>query len=73
MGNFNKTNTMKRSQLKQMIREEIINALRETTMVDKTTDPNKANDIARREKKDPNTVRTAISQAKATGKPVNID
>lgn len=64
---------MKRSHLKNIIREEIINKLRETTMVDKTTDLNKVVDIAKREKKDPNIIRTAISQAKTSGKPVNID
>ena len=59
---------MKRSEFKKLIREEIIAALSETTMVDKTTDINKVNDIAKQEKKDPNTVRTAITQAKTSGK-----
>ena len=63
---------MKRSEFKKLIREEIIAALSETTMVDKTTDINKVNDIAKQEKKDPNTVRTAITQAKTSGKPITI-
>lgn len=64
--------TMKRSEFKKLIREEIIAALSETIMVDKTTDINKVNDIARQEKKDPNTIRTAITQAKTSGKPITI-
>ena len=63
---------MKRSDLKKIIREEIINTLSETTIVDKATDINKVNDIARQDKKDPNTVRTAITQAKTSGKPITI-
>lgn len=47
--------------------------LYETTIVDKTTDPNKAMDIARRDKKDINTVKSAIAQARTTGKAINID
>jgi len=63
---------MKRSEFKKLIREEIIAVLSETTMVDKTTDINKVNDIAKQEKKDPNTVRTVITQAKTSGKPITI-
>lgn len=63
---------MKRSDLKEFIREEIIATLSEETMVDKTTDLNKASDIARGIKKDPNTVRAAITQAKTSGKPITI-
>lgn len=63
---------MKRSDLKKFIREEIIATLSEETMVDKTTDLNKASDIARGIKKDPNTVRAAITQAKTSGKPITI-
>ena len=47
--------------------------LDETTIVDKTTDSNKAMDIARRDKKDINTVKQAIQTAKTSGKPVTID
>ena len=64
---------MKKSRLQEIVREEIINRLRETTIVDKTTDPNKAMDIARRDKKDVNTVKQAIQTAKTSGKAVNID
>lgn len=44
----------------------------ETTVVDKTTDVSKVSDIARTEKKDVNTVKTAVDQAKLSGKPVTI-
>lgn len=64
---------MKQSRFKEIVREEIIKRLRETTVVDKTTDPNKAMDIARRDKKDVNTVKQAIQTAKTSGKAVNID
>lgn len=64
---------MKHSRFKEIVREEIIKRLRETTIVDKTTDPNKATDIARRDKKDVNTVKQAIQTAKTSGKAVNID
>ena len=65
-------NTMKLSELKAYIREEIINTLSEVTIVDKQTTPDEATDIAKQEKKDINTVKSAIDTAKKTGKAVNI-
>lgn len=74
--NENKTK-MKKTEFKKFIREEIKRTLKEdqvdeTTVVDKTTDINKVNDIARQEKKDPNTIKSAISQAKMSGKPITV-
>lgn len=63
---------MKKSEFKSFLREEIKRKLSETTIVDKTTDINKVADIARSEKKDPNTIKTAIAQAKTSGKPITI-
>ena len=64
---INKTsNTMKVSELKAQIREEIINTLSEVTVVDKNTKPEEIKD------KDPNTVKSAIDTAKKTNKAVNI-
>ena len=65
-------NTMKLSELKAYIREEIINTLSEVTVVDKQTTPDEATDIAKQEKKDINTVKSAIDTAKKTGKAVSI-
>lgn len=55
--------------LQQFIKDSNLD---ETTVVDKTTDINKVADIARSEKKDPNTIKTAIAQAKTSGKPITI-
>jgi hypothetical protein len=64
---INKTsNTMKVSELKAQIREEIINTLSEVTVVDKNTKPEEVKD------EDPNTVKSAIDTAKKTNKAVNI-
>jgi len=41
---------MKKSEFKSFLREEIKRKLSETTIVDKTTDVNKVDDIARSEK-----------------------
>jgi len=64
---INKTsNTMKVSELKAQIREEILNTLSEVTVVDKNTKPEEVKD------EDPNTVKSAIDTAKKTNKAVNI-
>ena len=64
---INKTsNTMKVSELKAQIREEIINTLSEVTVVDKNTKPEEVKDEG------PNTVKSAIDTAKKTNKAVNI-
>jgi hypothetical protein len=64
---INKTSsTMKMSELKAQIREEIIATLSEVTVVDKNTKPEEIKD------KDPNTVKSAIDTAKKTNKAVNI-
>jgi hypothetical protein len=57
---------MKKSELKKYIKEQIVNALSEVTVVDKDTRPE--------EVKDENsvTVKTAINKAKETNKPVTI-
>lgn len=64
---INKTsNTMKISELKAQIREEILATLSEVTVVDKNTKPEEVKD------EDPNTVKSAIDTAKKTNKAVNI-
>ena len=60
---------MKRSELKSTIREMIV---AELTMVDKMTTPDEAAEIAKDEKKDVATVKSAIDSAKKSGKPVGI-
>jgi len=55
--------------LQQFIKDSNLD---ETTIVDKTTDVNKVADIARSEKKDPNTIKAAITQAKTSGQHVTI-
>jgi len=60
---------MKKSDLKSTIREMIV---AELTMVDKMTTPDEAVEIAKDEKKDPATVKSAIDAAKKSGKPVTI-
>jgi len=64
---INKTSsTMKISELKAQIREEILSTLSEVTVVDKNTKPEEVKD------EDPNTVKSAIDTAKKTNKAVNI-
>ena len=57
---------MKKSALKKYIKEQIINALSEVTVVDKDTRPEEVKD------ENPVTVKTAIDKAKETNKPVTI-
>jgi hypothetical protein len=63
---------MKKSRLLEIIREEILTALSEITMVDKKTDATEAGEIAKKEEKDLPTVQAAIKTAKTTGKPVSV-
>ena len=57
---------MKKLALKKYIKEQIINALSEVTVVDKDTRPEEVKD------ENPVTVKTAIDKAKETNKPVTI-
>lgn len=63
---------MKRSELAHQIKEMIVDVLSEVTVVDKMTTPDEISQIAKDEKKDPNTVKQALATAKQTGKPVSI-
>ena len=57
---------MKKSALKKYIKEQIVNALSEVTVVDRNTRPEEVKD------ENPVTVKTAIDKAKETNKPVTI-
>ena len=63
---------MKKSALKKYIKEEIIKALSEITIVDKMTKTDEIPQIAKDEDKDVATVKKAVDTAKETGKPVTI-
>jgi hypothetical protein len=63
---------MKKLALKKYIKEQIVNALSEVTIVDKKTKPNEAPEIAKREDKEVETVTQAIRTAQQTNKPVTI-
>jgi len=64
---------MKKSELKEYIKETIIAELMgETTVVGPKTKPTEAPEIAKSEETDINTVTSAINQAKKTNKSVNI-
>jgi hypothetical protein len=63
---------MKSSELKSYIKEIIVSELSETTIVGPGTDPNKIPDIAKSEKTDQNTVRTAVNKAKQTRTSVSV-
>jgi len=63
---------MKKSELKKYIKEEIINALSEATIVDKQTTTDEIPQIAKDEKKEVSTVKKAVDAAKASGKPVTV-
>jgi len=59
---------MTKEELKELVRK----TMAEVTMVDKQTTSDEAATIAKQEKKDINTVKTAIDTAKKTGKPVSV-
>ena len=63
---------MKKSALKEYIKKQIVNVLSEATIVDKQTTTDEIPQIAKDEKKDINTVKTAVTKAKETNKPVTI-
>jgi hypothetical protein len=63
---------MKKSELKKYIKEQIVDALSEATIVDKLTTTDEIPQIAKDEKKDVSTVKKAVDTAKSTGKPVTI-
>jgi hypothetical protein len=63
---------MKKSALKKYIKEQIVNALSEATIVDKFTTTDEIPQIAKDEKKEVSTVKKAVDAAKSSGKPVTI-
>jgi hypothetical protein len=63
---------MKSSELKSYIKEIIVSELSETTLVGPKTDPTKIPDIAKSERTDQNTVRTAVNKAKQTNTTVAV-
>lgn len=63
---------MKKSALKKYIKEQIVNALSEVTIVDKQTTTDEIPQIAKDEKKEVSTVKKAVDAAKTSGKPVTI-
>ena len=63
---------MKKSELKKYIKEQIVNALSEATIVDKFTTTDEIPQIAKDEKKEVPTVKKAVDTAKSSGKPVTV-
>ena len=63
---------MKIKEFKSFIREEIIGALSEATMVGPQTPSDKVTAIAKSEKTSPSTVKAAIDQAKKSGQPIAV-
>ena len=63
---------MKKSALKKYIKEQIVNALSEVTVVDKLTSTDEIPQIAKDEKKEVSTVKKVVDAAKTSGKPVTI-
>jgi hypothetical protein len=63
---------MKKSELKKYIKEQIVNALSEATIVDKFTTTDEIPQIAKDEKKEVSTVKKAVDTAKSSGKPVTV-
>jgi hypothetical protein len=63
---------MKKSELKNYIKEIIVTELSETTVVGPRTDINKAQSIANSEKTSLDTVKTAINKAKQTNTSVSV-
>ena len=63
---------MKKSALKKYIKEQIVNALSEATIVDKFTTTDEIPQIAKDEKKEVSTVKKAVDDAKKSGKPVTV-
>jgi hypothetical protein len=63
---------MKKLALKKYIKEQIINALSEITIVDKNTTTDEIPQIAKSEKKPTALVQKAVNTAKTTNEPVTI-
>jgi hypothetical protein len=63
---------MKKSELKKYIKEQIVDALSEATVVDKLTTTDEIPQIAKDEKKEVSTVKKAVDTAKSSGKSVTI-
>ena len=63
---------MKKSKLKEYIKEQIINTLSEITIVDKNTTTDEIPQIAKSEKKPTGVVQRAVNTAKSTNEPVTI-
>jgi hypothetical protein len=63
---------MKIKEFKSFIREEIIGALSEATMVGPQTTTDDITTIAKSEKTSPSTVKAAIDQAKKSGQPIAV-
>ena len=63
---------MKKSELKKYIKEQIVDALSEATIIDKLTTTDEIPQIAKDEKKEVSTVKKAVDTAKASGKSVTI-
>ena len=63
---------MKKSELKKYIKEQIVDALSEVTIVDKMTKTDEIPQIAKDEDKEVSTVKKAVDTAKESGKPVTI-
>jgi len=63
---------MKKSELKEYIREVILAELAEITMVGPKTEPTDVEDIVKQERTDRSTVQAAIQKAKTTNQPVGV-
>ena len=63
---------MKKSELKEYIKDRIRKSIEEATLIDPNTATTKASEIAQREKLSINTVNTAINQARTSKKPITV-
>ena len=62
----------KKKMTKEDLKELVKKSLEEITVVDKMTTPDETVTIAKKEKKDPKTVKQAIATAKTTNQPVSV-
>lgn len=62
----------KKKMTKEDLKELVKKSLEEITMVDRQTTPDETATIAKKEKKDPKTVKQAIATAKTTNQPVSV-
>jgi len=63
---------MKKSELKEYIKEIILAELEEVTMVGPKTEPSDVEDIVKQERTDSSTVKAAIQKARTTNQPVGV-